>query len=109
VPTGEHLLPPGASSNIMNVNNPNLTSLIEATLHSDSSSAFDTYETYVAQQLPGHINMPMPYGIEATASNIRNTHEAYDVVSTGLDPEDWYVVTRSGRTESGPRESCAGS
>ena len=92
VPTAEQLLLPGAPENIMNVNDPKLSSLIDATLHSGSSSAFNDYETYAAQQLPGQINMPMRYYIEATATNIRNTTEAYDVVSTGRDPEDWYFV-----------------
>jgi hypothetical protein len=68
VPTGGQLLS-GASGNIMNVNDPKLTALIEATLHSNSPSAFDTYETSVAQQLPGQIDMSMRYGIEATANN----------------------------------------
>jgi peptide/nickel transport system substrate-binding protein len=90
VPTGEQILLPGASGNIMNVDDPKLTALVDATLHSSSPTAFADYETYAAQQLPGQINTPIRYAIEATATNIRGV--TYPAVSTGRTPEDWYFV-----------------
>lgn len=90
VPSGDQLLLPGASGNIGNYDDPQLDSLIQATLHSDDQSAFAAYEDYAVKTLPGQINMPLRTYMEVVDKNLRGV--AFPAVMTGRSPEDWYFT-----------------
>jgi peptide/nickel transport system substrate-binding protein len=87
-PTGEPLFATGAGSNSGNYSNPTMDNLINTTHTSSASSAFDTYATFGAQQLPFIWN-PNPYAIQAVRSNLHGvTFNALDT----LLPEYWYFT-----------------
>jgi peptide/nickel transport system substrate-binding protein len=90
VPTGDQLLLPGSVGNIGNYNDPKLNSLIDATLHSDSKSAFADYEDYAVKTLPGQINMPLRTYMEVVAKNLKGV--AFPAVQTARAPEEWYFT-----------------
>ncbi|WP_169813783.1 ABC transporter substrate-binding protein [Nocardia pseudobrasiliensis] len=90
VPTGDQLLLPGSSANIGSYNDPKLTELINATLHSDDKKAFADYEEYATRTLPGQINMPLRTYMEVVAKNLGGV--AFPAVQTGRAPEDWYFT-----------------
>jgi peptide/nickel transport system substrate-binding protein len=89
VPTGDQLLVPGASQNFAGVDDPKLTDLIHNSLTSSGNSAFQAYETYAAQQLPGAANFPDSYQIYAVSKNVGGV--AINPIQS-LDPEDWYFT-----------------
>jgi peptide/nickel transport system substrate-binding protein len=90
VPTGDQLLLPGSSGNLGNYNDPQLNSLINATLRSDDKSAFANYEDYAVKTLPGQINMPLRTYMEVVAKNLGGV--AYPPVQTARSPEEWYFT-----------------
>jgi peptide/nickel transport system substrate-binding protein len=87
-PTGEPLFATGAGSNSGNYTDPTMDNLINTTHTSSASSAFDSYATFGAQQLPFIWN-PNPYAIQAVRSNLHGvTFNALDT----LLPEYWYFT-----------------
>ena len=84
-PTGEPLFATGASSNSGSYSNTNEDKLITETHTSSRISAFDTYATYTAQQLP-FIWMPNAYTVAGTASKLTNV--AFNPLGDFL-PEYW--------------------
>jgi peptide/nickel transport system substrate-binding protein len=89
-PTGDSLFLPGASGNVSGVADPQLNTLVGTTLHSDQPQAFDQYADYVANQLPGAINLPDSYFVFAYKSNLKG-FAPYNPVGS-LTPEDWYFT-----------------
>lgn len=90
VPTGDQLLLPGSGQNIGNYNDPKLTELINATLHSDDKDAMAKYEDYAVKTLPGQINMPLRTYMEVVAKNLGGV--SFPAVQTARAPEDWYFT-----------------
>ena len=84
-PTGEPLFATGASSNSGSYSNTNEDKLIEETHTSSSISAFDSYATYTAQQLP-FIWMPDFYTVQAVSNKLANVE--FNPLFTQL-PEYW--------------------
>jgi len=87
-PTGEPLFATGASSNSGSYSNTNEDKLITETHTSSSISAFDTYATYTAQQLP-FIWMPNAYTVQATTTKLAGV--AFNPLGDFL-PEYWYFT-----------------
>jgi peptide/nickel transport system substrate-binding protein len=87
-PTGEPLFATGASSNSGSYSDAQMDSLINATHTSSSLSAFQSYATYTAQQLP-FIWMPNAYGVQAVTSSLANV--TFNPLATFL-PEYWYFT-----------------
>lgn len=87
-PTGEPLFATGASSNSGSYSNTNEDKLITETHTSSSISAFDSYATYTAQQLP-FIWMPNAYTVQATTTKLAGV--AFNPLGDFL-PEYWYFT-----------------
>lgn len=89
-PSGDGILLPGASGNYQSYNDPKMTELINKTLTSSDISDFYAYEDYAAEQLPGALNIPNRYSINAVSSNLRGA-TPFNPLQT-LTPEDWYFT-----------------
>ncbi|MCU1679785.1 MAG: transporter substrate-binding protein [Amycolatopsis sp.] len=89
-PTGDGFFLPGAAANYSSVNDPKLTQLVQATLHSDASDAFNTYSDYVSQNLPGEFNAADSYKVYAYSSNLHGFAPFSPL--GGLLPETWYFT-----------------
>jgi len=90
-PTGDAFFLPGSAANYAGVNDPKLTQLVTATLHSDDPQAFLDYEDYVAHQLPGQFNLAAEYRLWAVSTKLHGVtpFNPFD----GITPEDWYLTT----------------
>ncbi len=90
VPAGDQLLLPGASENIGNYNDPILTELINATMHSGDKAAFANYQDYAVKTLPGQINMPLRTYMQVVAKNLGGV--SFPAVQVARAPEEWYFT-----------------
>jgi peptide/nickel transport system substrate-binding protein len=89
-PTGDAFFLPGSAINYSGVDDSQLTSLVNATLHSSSGSAFQQYANYTAQQLPGALNYSDSYGVDAISSNLKGAAPTNPLGS--INPENWYFT-----------------
>src|SRR5581483_1291445 len=90
VPVGNAFFLPDSAANYSDYVDPIMSALVDATLRDDSVSAFHSYETYAAQQLPGAINMPNPYKVYAISTNLGGVTP---ISSQGrILPENWYFT-----------------
>jgi peptide/nickel transport system substrate-binding protein len=89
-PTGDGFFLPGAAANYSSVNDPQLTKLINATLHSDAPDAFNAYSDYVSTNLPGEYNAADSYKVYAYSSNLGG-FAPYNPLGQLL-PEEWYFT-----------------
>jgi peptide/nickel transport system substrate-binding protein len=87
-PSGEPLFATGAFPNSGSYSDPQMDKLINLTQTSDSLAAFQSYATYLANQLP-FIWMPNAYPVAATTAKIANVAE--NPLATTL-PEYWYFT-----------------
>ncbi|HJP75086.1 MAG TPA: ABC transporter substrate-binding protein [Pseudonocardiaceae bacterium] len=90
VPTGNIFFEPDSAANYGSYRDPQMTQLINATLHDSSPNTFSAYESYAAQQLPGAINVPDPYKIYAVSSNLRGVAPLNP--TSRITPETWYFT-----------------
>lgn len=88
-PTGGEILATGSGSNAQSYSDPMMDKLINLTHTSSDIQDFYKYADYAAKQLPGAINQPLSYGINATVSNLGGV--VYNPLST-ITPEDWYFT-----------------
>jgi peptide/nickel transport system substrate-binding protein len=86
-PSGEEYLATGAPDNFGQYNSKTMDQLIDETF--SSQSAFQEWEAYAAQQLPG-LNVPTngPYQISVVKSDL--TGELPQESTTNIFPQQWY-------------------
>jgi peptide/nickel transport system substrate-binding protein len=87
-PTGEDLFETGAGSNAGSYSDPHADTLIKATDFSSSNSYFDTYENYLAKQLP-YLWQPNTIGADEVQKTISGVtpFNALDAIL----PETWHI------------------
>ena len=90
VPAGNLFFINGSAANYGSYRDPQMSDLVNATLHSAAQSTFDSYETYAAQQLPAAINMPNPYKVFAVSSNLHGVAPLNPTAR--ITPETWYFT-----------------
>jgi peptide/nickel transport system substrate-binding protein len=90
VPTGNLFFEPDSAANYGSYRDPQMTQLVNATLHDSSPSTFSAYESYASQQLPGAINVPDPYKIYAVSSNLQGVAPLNP--TSRITPETWYFT-----------------
>ena len=90
VPAGNLFFINGSAANYGSYRDPQMSGLVNATLHSAAQSTFDSYETYAAQQLPAAINMPNPYKVFAVSSNLHGVAPLNPTAR--ITPETWYFT-----------------
>jgi peptide/nickel transport system substrate-binding protein len=87
-PTGEPLFQTGAASNSGSYSSAQMDTLIKGAQVTSNISAFHSYATYAAQQLPYLFN-PTPYTIQAEKATLKGV--TYNPYFTFL-PEYWYFI-----------------
>jgi peptide/nickel transport system substrate-binding protein len=87
-PSGELLFGTGAGSNSMNYSSSKADSLIAAT--NDTNTNLDSYQNYIAQQVPSIWEPNADYQIVEVAKNLRGL--APQNPFSNLFPEYWYYV-----------------
>jgi len=87
-PAGNGFFNTGGYNNEGGYSNAEMNSLINATEHGSSTSAFFTYEDYAARQLPW-LWLPLGSNIFVYKSNLQG-FAPLNPVSGGLNPEVWY-------------------
>jgi peptide/nickel transport system substrate-binding protein len=92
-PAGAGIFDSDAISNYGGYSNPEMNSLINATEYGASSSAFDAYENFAAQQLPW-LWLPLQSGVYVYKKNLAGITPTNPFSAT-LNPEVWYY-TKSG-------------
>jgi peptide/nickel transport system substrate-binding protein len=87
-PTGDQIFATGSGSNFENYNDAKANQLIQATLH--SNTGLDTYENYLADQVPV-LWLPQPtYQISEISKTLQGTQPQSPI--EGLTPENWYFT-----------------
>lgn len=88
-PTGEKLFGSSSGSNYSNYSDPEMDSLIAATVSSDDPAALSAYEQFAAEQFPVTY-LPTPIELIAVASNLAGVAPASPLQT--INPENWYFT-----------------